>query len=182
MNPCWIPEFKSYLPRPGKKKSSSHALNEQQVPLVTLEAAERNSGLRARVLLQVGAAADAAVHRSRRWRTWRRRSRSGDPRGEGDGQSLGGVAVPDHGALIQLGLPLFHAFDLGLAGFCQSLYCLVLVLLGLLGGLQASLSGSLLPLLHHLRRHLFLLVAHGELQERLALLLVQQGFLEQQRD
>lgn len=152
--------------------SSSCALNEQQVPLVTVEAAERDPGLGAGVLLEVGAAAHATVHRGCWWRTGRCRGWSRNPCRKGDGHALGGVAVPDHRTLTQLGLPLFHAFDLGLAGFRQSLYRLVLVLLGLLGSLQASLSGSFLALLHHLRGHLLFLVAHGEFQERLALLLV----------
>lgn len=82
------------------------------------------------------------------------------------------VTVADHGALILFRLPFFHAFDLGLAGFCQPLYRLVFVLLGLLSSLQASLSGPFLTFLHHLCGHFFLLVAHGELQEWLALLLV----------
>lgn len=63
-----------------------------------------------------------------------------------------------------LRLPLFHAFDLGLAGFCQSLDRLIFVLLGLLSSLQASLSGTFLAFLHHLCSHFFLLVTHGELQ------------------
>ena len=152
--------------------SSSCALNKQQVPFVTVEAAERNPGLGAGVLLQVGASTDPAVHRRCWWRTGRHRGWRGDPSGEGDGHALSGVAVADHGTLTQLGLPLFHALDFGLARFCQSLYRLVLVLFCLLGGLQASLPGSFLPLLHHLSGHLFLLVTHGELQERLTLLLV----------
>lgn len=148
------------------------ALHEHEVPLVALEAAESNSGLWARVLLEVCAPAHSTVQWGWRRRAGRCRGRNGDPCWEGDGHSLDRIAVPNHGALALLGLLLLHAFDLGLAGFRQSLYRLVLVLLCLLGSLQASLSGTLLPLLHHLSGHLFLLVAHGELQERLTLLLV----------
>lgn len=151
--------------------SSGCALNQQQVPPVAVEAAQRDAGLGARVLLQVGAPGDSAGHRCRR-RTGRRSQWGGNSCGEGDGHAQGGVTVADHWALALFGLPLLHALDLGLAGFGQPLDRLVLVLLRLLGGLQSSLPGSLLALLHHLGCHLLLLVAHGELQQRLALLLV----------
>lgn len=163
--------------RVGVQKGSSGTLNKQQVPLVTVQAAERDPGLWARVFLEVGAATDPAVCQGYRWRKGSCWSWSRDPCGEGNGHALDGVTVPDHRTLTLFGLPLFHAFDLGLAGFSQPLDCLVLVLFCLLRGLQASLSGSFLAFLHHLCGHLFLLVTHGELQERLALLLMQQGFL-----
>lgn len=76
-----------------------------------------------------------------------------------------------------LGLALFCALDFGLAGLGESLNGLVLVLFSLFGRLQASLAGSFLPLLQHLGRQLLLLVAHGELEKGLDLLLVQQRFL-----
>lgn len=153
-------------------ESSGCTLNKQQVPLVTLEAAERNPGLWAWVLLDVWAAADPASHSGRRRRTGWFLGQRWDPCGERDGHTLSRVAVSHHETLTLLGLLLPHALDLCLAGFSESLYCLVLVLFSFLGGLQASLSRSFLSFLHHLCRHLFLLVAHGKLQKRLALLLV----------
>lgn len=150
----------------------SYSLDQHQIPLVAVEAAERYPRLWARILFEVGAAANAAARQRCRCGPRRGGSWSRDSHGEGDSHAMSGVAVADHGTLILFRLPFFHAFDLSLAGFCQPLDRLVFVLLRLLSGLQASLSGPFLAFLHHLCSHFFFLVAHGELQEWLALLLV----------
>src|SRR4029434_3872626 len=50
--------------------------------------------------------------------------------------------------------------------------------LGLAGGLQAALASALLTLAQHLRRGLLHLQPNGQLQQRGALLLVQESFLK----
>ncbi len=144
--------------------ASSDFLRQRQVLPVALQTAERRPGPGAGVPLQVGASGHAAAHGCGR-RLWRGGGRrDGDPGGVRDGGALSVTAVPHHGQLRLLEPALLHALDLGRAGLGQSLDGLVLVLLGFLGGLQASFAGALLAFLHHLGRQLLLFVSHGQLQ------------------
>lgn len=145
--------------------------------MVTLQATQWDSSLRTGVLLGVNAAVNSAGD-GRRWGAGHGRCRSGHACREGDGQAVGGVSVADHRTVVLLGLLLSQTLDLSFTGLRQTFDGLVLVLLRLLRRLQASLSGSFLPFLHHFCRHFLFLITHGQLQQRLRLLFMEESFLE----